>query len=573
LKQIGSLENKEFNNQLLDLCRRIAGSADITAIAQVDRFSAEGSGEKALVEVVVVLRDFQPRIISYPRTLNERPVFILAIDQWVFERDIERGFLGEAIASKLAFPYMAVVGDDYLHKQEVALKKRLILELLENLALNFPELASTLQIRAQYFLYEVLLNRIRVFPLLAYNASSVIAGVTVNEVKALESYKEALRLLEKEGRIYYSDGYVKISKKLIEQSQNPGMRILSATRNAPRTLFTSFFGFFPQLMSIVSQNTEIFLRTQKINWPRLPDPAYLFVDPQKYVFFQTSEGLISLADNVDIKGFAKKMLLKGQGENIEVEPLGGMLNDVYLIEAKGKGGESKVLAKRYKDLSGFKWFPLTVWSLGVRSLSVSAQARLAKECAMNELLRSEGFNVPKIFHVSNAERLVFMEFIEGEGLHETLKSIAAAKKGENIEQKLTMISKAGEIFALIHSRGITLGDTKPENMLVKADGSIFLIDFEQASRVTQKGDKAWDLAVFLYYSGHYMQPLNSGGVKAEAFTKAFIKGYLSAGGDISDVQMAGTSKYTRVFGIFTMWSIISVIANVCRRAESPLVKD
>jgi Kae1-associated kinase Bud32 len=289
------------------------------------------------------------------------------------------------------------------------------------------------------------------------------------------------------------------------------------------------------------------------------------------VFFQTSEGLISLADNVDIKGFAKKNLLKGQGENIEVEPLGGMLNDVYLIQAKGKGGETKVLAKRYKDLSGFKWFPLTVWSLGVRSLSVSAQARLAKECAMNELLRSEGFNVPKIFHVSNAERLVFMEFIEGEGLHETLKSIAAAKKGESIEQKLAMISKAGEIFAKIHSRGITLGDTKPENMLVKADGSIFLIDFEQASRVTQKGDKAWDLAVFLYYSGHYMQPLNAGGVKAEAFTKAFIKGYLNAGGDINDVQMAGTSKYTRVFGIFTMWSIISVIANVCRKAESPLV--
>ena len=214
------------------------------------------------------------------------------------------------------------------------------------------------------------------------------------------------------------------------------------------------------------------------------------------------------------------MLPKGQSENVTVQPMGGMLNDVYLIRARGKDIETKALAKRYKDLSGFKWFPLTVWSLGVRSLSVSAQARLAKECAMNELLRSEGFNVPKIFHVSNAQRLVFMEFIDGEGLNETIKKIGSAKKGENVEPELVQVSKAGGSLARVHSFGITLGDTKPENMLVKPDGSIFLIDFEQASQATQKGDKAWDIAVFLYYSGHYIQPLNSGNAKAESF---FVK--------------------------------------------------
>ena len=91
------------------------------------------------------------------------------------------------------------------------------------------------------------------------------------------------------------------------------MRILNVTRNAPRTLFTSFFGFFPQLMSIVSQNTEIFLRTQKINWPKLADPSYLFIDPQKYVFFQTSEGLVSLADKIDIKGIRPKNAAERSG--------------------------------------------------------------------------------------------------------------------------------------------------------------------------------------------------------------------------------------------------------------------
>ena len=65
-------------------------------------------------------------------------------------------------------------------------------------------------------------------------------------------------------------------------------------------------------------------------------------------------------------------------------------------------------------------------------------------------------------------------------------------------------------------------------MLVKPDGTIYMIDFEQAAR-DAKGDKAWDVAVFLYYSGHYLQPLY-GNDKAESIAKAFINGYLKAGG-------------------------------------------
>jgi len=566
LNQNYSLANDELNSQILDFCRHIAGSTTIIAVAQVDKYSAAPGNDRTVMEIMVVIRDFQPRVMSHIRTLNGRAVYVFAVDQWIFERDVERGFIGEAIASKLVFPYLVLQGKDYLHQQEVLLKKRLILELLENLTINFPELAGRMKIKPQYFLYEVLLNRIRVFPLLAYDASEVVAGLTLNESRSLDRYNEALSMLEKAGEVHLSEGYAKISKKLIAECENPRLRILNLTKSAPRMFFTSFFGFFPQLMNIVAQNAEVYVKTQKINWGKPPDPAYLYIDPQKFVFFETSEGLISLSDKIDIKGFARKILLKGKSENIKVEPIGGMLNDVYLIEANVESGEIKALAKRYKDFGGFKWFPLTVWSLGVRSFSVSAQARLAKESAMNELLRSEGFNVPKLLHVSNAQRLVFMEFIEGEGLQETIKKIAASKKDDNIEDELARLSQAGEILARVHSRDITLGDTKPENMLVKADGSIFLIDFEQAS---QKGDKAWDVAVFLYYSGHYIQPFNDGNLKAELLTRAFIQGYLRGGGDIVAIRKAAMPKYSRVFSIWTMWGIISAISKECKKAELP----
>jgi Kae1-associated kinase Bud32 len=274
--------------------------------------------------------------------------------------------------------------------------------------------------------------------------------------------------------------------------------------------------------------------------------------------------LVSLSDKIDIKGYVQKMLLKDQSEGIEVEPIGGMLNDVYLINVHGNGGERKVIAKRFKDWSGFKWFPLTIWSLGARPFAITAQARLAKECAISEFLHSEGFNVPKILHVSNAERLIFMEYIEGENLSQAIKRIATATEHQTFEEELANICKAGEILAKVHSHNIVLGDTKPENMLVKQDGSIYMIDFEQAK---QGGNKAWDVAVFLYYSGHYLQPLY-GNSKAESIAKAFINGYLKAGGDVDVIKKAGSPKYTRIFSIFTMWNIISTIANVCKKTEA-----
>ena len=311
---------------------------------------------------------------------------------------------------------------------------------------------------------------------------TLVNGLTLNEAENLGSYNKALRQLEAEEKIYFLNDYVKMSKQFLVECQDPRIKLLNLSKNAPRTIFTSLFGTFPQLINIISQNTEAFVKSQKINWRKVPDPTYLFIDPQKYVFFQTSEGLVSLSDKIDIKGYVQKMLLKDQSEDIEVEPIGGMLNDVYLINVRGKGSERKVIAKRFKDWSGFKWFPLTVWSLGARPFAISAQARLAKECAISEFLHSEGFNVPKILHVSNAERLIFMEYIEGENLSQAIKRIATATEQQTFEEELANIGKAGEILANVHSHNIVLGDTKPENMLVKPDGTIYMIDFEQATQ-------------------------------------------------------------------------------------------
>jgi Kae1-associated kinase Bud32 len=471
------------------------------------------------------------------------------------------------MAGTLIFSHTALCGEEYLHTQEIQLKKRLILELLENLVLSFPELSYRLHIKPQYFMYEVILNRVRIFPPLAYGLSNFINGeASKKEVESVfRGYLEALRQLEKEKKVASSDGYVVIPKKFVVESQNPKVRLTNISKNAPRTLFTSLFAAFPQLLNFFSQKTEALLKLQKFTVKRDSVLARRFMDPQKYLFVPTAEGLVSLADRVDIDAYARKMLLNDEKAKIEFEPMGGVLNDVYLIKAYPNGVEKKVLVKRFKDWSGFKWFPLSMWSLGARTFAVLGRSRLARECAISEFLRCEGFNVPKILHVSHSERLIFMEYIEGEDLSNTIKRIATATSTKKVEKDLAKIAQVGEIFAHVHSLNVTLGDTKPENVIVDPNGKLYLLDFEQASH---GGDKAWDVAVFLYYSGHYLQPLYSNG-KAESITKAFVEGYLKGGGDANTIKKAGNSKYTRVFSVFTMPSIMLATSNVCKKTEAP----
>jgi Kae1-associated kinase Bud32 len=221
-----------------------------------------------------------------------------------------------------------------------------------------------------------------------------------------------------------------------------------------------------------------------------------------------------------------------------------------------------VLVKRFKDWSGFKWFPLSLWSFGARNLAVVGRTRLEKECAIGEFLRCNGIRVPKILHVSHSERLVFMEFIEGEDLSSAIKRIADAK-GREVKKDLEKIEKVGEVYAKVHALNVTLGDTKPENVMFDPDDNVYLLDFEQASH---EGDKTWDVAVFLYYAGHYLQPLYSNG-KAEAITEAFVNGYLKGGGDVDTIRKVADSKYTRIFSVFTMPSIMLAMSNVCKKTK------
>lgn len=564
MAQSQKLPDRKLAEQILDFCKRVAGPRKICTISICGNYAFGMTNPKAAIEVLLVIRDFQPRLISYVRVFDRRNVVVFAVDEWVFERDVDKGFLGEAMAGLLVFPYIAIINPQYVCTQEVKLKKRLIIELLSNLVLDFPELSYEICIKPEYFMYETMLSRARLFPpmihsLLVFMQNNVRER---NVGLTLEGYLKALKELEKENLIVCSGGYVKITPEFAAEVRSRRVRFVNLFKTAPRALFTSLLGIIPRVLDVFSQNREVFLRFQRVNDLESRIVHSLEV-PQRYLYIPTARGLVPLANKGDIESFVRNVLFLDNDTPIEIEEIGGVLNDVYLAKASVNGEERKVVVKWFREWSSFKWFPLTLWTVGTRRFAVSGRSRLEREVAINQLLDSKGFDVPRILHAIPDEHLVFMEYVEGKNVGSVIKRLAVSKSPWEVKKDLKTIERVGIKFAKVHSFDIALGDTKPENITIDEHGQIYLMDFEQAAR---NGDKVWDVAEFLYYAGHDVPPFVEVGV-AERIAKAFAKGYLEGGGKIVTVKKAATAKYTKVFSVFTLPLIILTVSNVCRNAD------
>lgn len=561
LVQSSSRPDEQLMADILNFSRHAVGSCQIFAACLCNDYTSASAPSKTAAQILLVIEDFQPRLMNYAKTLGTRSLSVLAVDKWVFEKDVDRGLLGEALADRLIFPYKTLVNEHYFHLQEITLKRRLILELLQSLVLDFPELSYEFYIRPEYFMYETLLARARLFPPMLDSLTSLVAEERrVRET--LEGFLEALKKLEEEGIVSSSRGYLRISKDFVDKARNRRVRFASLFKTGHRALFATMLGMLPQIMNVISQNREPLLKVQRIFGERVRTGLSI-EDPRNYVFVKTATGLAPLANRVNIAAFARKIFSADTVSQTRVRSMGGILNDVYLVSAKVDGEEKKIVVKRFRDWSSFKWFPLTLWSFGTKTFAVLASSRLEKECAINRLLRSKGFAVPEVLYVSPNERLIFMEYIPGEDVSKVIRRITDSKSGNELEQDLGLIKKVGSLFSEVHISGVALGDAKPENILVDKKQELHLTDLEQAAR---NGDKAWDIAEFLYYAGHDISPFSNAS-RVELMAKAFIEGYLQAGGNVKTVRSAGNPKYTKVFSVFTFPHIMLILSNMCKKAD------
>ncbi|HZD12054.1 MAG TPA: hypothetical protein VE177_00845, partial [Candidatus Binatus sp.] len=159
------------------------------------------------------------------------------------------------------------------------------------------------------------------------------------------------------------------------------------------------------------------------------------------------------------------------------------------------------------------------------------------------ILSDEGVRVRRVVAVDFPSRVILFTYVPGDEFSRLMRKISRAPRAEERERLASFT--AGETMAKTHAMDLSLGDTRPDNFIIDRKGESTLLDLEQARH---GGDPAWDVAEFLYYSGHYWLSYNK---TIAEITDEFVNGYLNMKGAKSILRYAASTRYLRLFSIWT----------------------
>ena len=126
--------------------------------------------------------------------------------------------------------------------------------------------------------------------------------------------------------------------------------------------------------------------------------------------------------------------------------------------------------------------------------------------------KKAGVPTPTIFLVDMKNTTITMEFVEGKQVKQLLGSISKKEKQE-------LCVKIGELIGKLHGQGVIHGDLTTSNMILSAEGKIFLVDFGLGEKNTELEGRGVDLHLMkrALQSTHYQF--------AEECFEAVMKGY------------------------------------------------
>ncbi|MBS7623034.1 hypothetical protein KEJ39_05090 [Candidatus Bathyarchaeota archaeon] len=501
----------------------------------------------------MVIREYPGGTRYHHGRLGRVDVAILEVDNDLFLLDVKKGALGEFVAGRLLFPYLGLGGGDYLEQREIELKERVIVEEAEELVRQFGEASRGIVIDPEYFALSHILRRSKTYPPLRYSYLNTFCETLRdrNMARVMPGYRVAIRNIVGRGILEETGEGLSIKDDFVDSvlGRKTRDRVVDIVAVSKRALYPYLMHGRAGLVSpeLISRDIASKLRRELL----LTGRNLQVEDPRIHLSLRTSSGLVPL----DERGTVREIIMKMRpGCRIVIAPLGGALNEVYRVDADG----DRLVAKRFTDWHGFKWFTLNLVTIGTKLFSVSGRARLSNEFGMCHLLRRKGVDVPEVLHVSLPDKILVERYIEGSSVVEIVKR--AVSQGAGQEESYEDIAKIGRCMAKIHSLGIQIGDSKPENFLRSPEGKIYVIDLEQARK---GGDFAWDIAEFLYYSGHYAPSL---GPTVWRFAESFKAGYCEEGEPALLKKAAGLG-YLKVFSLWALPQVNYAISEVLRRTS------
>ena len=527
-------------------CQEIASTCHIVSACLYGSRVCGYARPESDYDVLLVLENYFEGLRYHFRKVDAAYVTILAVDKELFELDAKKGGLGEFLADRLLFPYVPILSPDYLIRVEQEIKSRVIGEELRDLVVEYGELSRGLIIKPEYLALARMRKRARVYPPIRYSYVNTLREdlKQQNLPKILEGYNLALHDFIESGMVKIDDGNIMlqnnyIDKLLSKKTMEKAVNVVELSRKA--------------LYSILSINVETVARELSLMLKRELQMALTVQepeDPKNHLFLKTDRGLVNLNEKASMVEVASKLR---PGATITIAPLAGVLNEVCLVTA----GEEKLVAKKFTDWHGFKWFTLSLVTLGTKFFAIAGKTRLANEYGMNRFLAESNVPVPSVVHVSLPNLLLFERYVDGRPVTDFVRESFGVNSLTPNQKQIAL--EVGKTLAKIHGLDVGMGDTKPENFVLSSDGEVYAVDLEQAKK---RGDRAWDVAEFLFYAGHYGVAMTGGFLQ---FAQNFVEGYREVG-DSEVLRKAGGLPYARVFSIWTPATVIYGLSEILKTA-------
>ncbi|MGA8905022.1 MAG: hypothetical protein WB661_08450 [Candidatus Bathyarchaeia archaeon] len=504
-------------------------------------------------DLLVVCESYANGLRAHLRVIDGHEIRFLIADRGLMESDITKGTLGDFLTEKFLYPNHALVNGDYLENVNLQAKTRVVKEEARDLVVEYGEMCRGLVAKPEFFGISRMRKRARVFlPSMADYLSLLDASVSQQNVSILhDSFKATI--LEMKGDVIELDGeYVTfqdsaIDKWLRDRASEQAVNILRQSQRA-------FYSYLTKGRSIY---LSLDLLARELSDPLRAglDPALAGrkpVNPKDYLYLRTSEGLATFNETASFEDIVAKLR---PGRPITISPLAGVLNEVVLVTV----GKEQFVAKKFTDWHGFKWFTLNLVSFGSKIFAVSGKTRMTNEYGINRYLAKKGLRVPRIIHVNLKQRILVEQYVAGTVLSDF--ATRAVNQAILTESESRIAKTLGETLARIHSVGVSVGDSKPENF-VASDGDIFTVDLEQAGK---RRDFAWDIAELLFYAGHYSAS-TSPTRGLSRMVDAFTEGYLLKG-QAAELRQAAALRYVKAFSFWTPAPIILEISKILHEAS------
>ena len=532
---------------------------ELTASAQRLAVSAYGPSVYARPDVVhgddllVVCERYPNGLRAHRRVVDGHEFRFLITDRTLIESDVQKGTLGDFFTEQFLYPYRPILNLEYLHKVAVEAKARVAQEEARDLALEHGEMVRGMVALPEFFGLSRMRRLSRVFiPSMSAYLRLLESPVRDRNLATLRaSFREAISLAG-DSVVGLEGDYVSLEDSAVDRwlKDRASEQVVNVLRQSQRALYSYLAKGRALYLSPELLARELYTPLQFVLDPELDsmEPE----NPKNHLFLRTSEGLVPFNSQSTIEQIITDMKL---GRPVTISPLAGVLNEVSLITAKNQ----QLVAKRFTDWHGFKWFTLNIVSIGTKLFAVSGKARITNEYGMNRYLAKRGIKVAEIVYLSVKQRILVERYLAGISLADFAKQ--AVNQVRLSEEQKHLAESLGETLGAIHGTGVTVGDAKPENFVAMGN-EIFTVDLEQAGK---RGDKAWDIAELLFYAGHYSTgPVASRGVVE--FAEAFVRGYLH-NGDAEDLRKAAGIRYSKVFSIWTPAPILFEMSRILNEVK------